>query len=114
MGECYVCKFWNAWDLQEARTEKRIGIIYGECRRLPPTCLPLEYFHKWDQEGRPLRVIFPVTTDTTWCGEFQPNTQLSSIGVAEKVAWKVCANGHGNKIDNDECWICESTSWIKS
>jgi hypothetical protein len=76
--------------------------------------MPLEYFKEWNSnDTNLLRENFPATTDMSWCGEFQPKTRPASTEADGISALKICANGHGNKLNNDECWICGSKTWLK-
>ena len=59
---CGSCRFWRA---KEGRTPDEQGD--SDCRRNAPVAAP------WTEDGEyeTNYVIWPVTLDTEWCGEWQ-------------------------------------------
>lgn len=68
---CSDCRFW----VREADDHP-----LGECRRFPPTVLAGDSlpdnpessgFDALDPESLMIRSIWPITTESSWCGEFK-------------------------------------------
>lgn len=68
---CSDCMFWV-----REEDERQLG----ECRRFPPTVLAGETlrdnpessgFDPLDAESIMIRSIWPITTESSWCGEFK-------------------------------------------
>ena len=70
MNTCVNCEFWVAIPEPEGSIPHR-----GRCQRYPPTVV-------YNNSQWPADMVWPMTSDTDWCGEFEVDPVLTQVFIS--------------------------------